>query len=152
MMRRALIRQDAPIPRSGMTLLEVVLAIAIFVGSIVAVGQIVSIGTRAAMQAQFQAEALLMAETKMDEVLSGVQPWQPVNGATVEENPSWTWSLTIEPGTHPDVVVLTLTMQRTSSGMKLNDSFTLARVARDPQLMEDAATASETSTTEALGL
>src|SRR5262249_53936298 len=60
-----------PIARSGLTLLEVVIALAIFLFSLVAINQLVSHGSEQAMGVQQHAQASMACQSKMNEVISG---------------------------------------------------------------------------------
>ena len=64
--------------RRGITLYEVVIALVIFSGSVAAISEAVSTGMRAAVQSRLQSQAILLAQSKMQEVIAGVVPRQSV--------------------------------------------------------------------------
>jgi type II secretory pathway pseudopilin PulG len=67
--------------RRGMSLLEVFIALAIFIAALAVITQIISTGSRASTKAQLQSEATLRAESCMAEAIAGVIPLQnEVNG------------------------------------------------------------------------
>lgn len=140
--------------RKGITLLEVVLALAIFLGGVAAIGQIVTVGTRAAMRAQLLGEAVALAESRMDELATGVYPLQSTSAQASLDAPGWNWLATVEPGTQPDLLVVTVTLERAVPSMALNESFSLTRIIRDPVAMQDAAAAATGSSSimQELGL
>ena len=78
--------------RPGLTLLEVVIALAIFLFSLVAIYQLVSIGTDRALDVQQQAQASMLCQSKMNEVLAGAEA---SGSGTVEIN-KLVWNYTIE--------------------------------------------------------
>ena len=125
--------------RRGLTLFEVVLSLAIFLGALTALSQLAHNGSRAAVQARFQSQAILRCESKLAEVTAGVVPLEAVEGASFEDDPEhWTWSLAVEQGPHDDLLALAVTV-RYSGASLANVSQTLRRFVRDPQLYIDAA-------------
>ena len=60
--------------RRGITLYEVVIALVIFSGSVAAISEAVSTGMRAAVQSRLQSQAILLAQSKMQEVIAGSFP------------------------------------------------------------------------------
>jgi len=136
--------------RTGMTLLEVFIALAIFIGALAVITQIVSTGSRAAVQAQLQTDAVLRAETVMAEAVAGVIALQSASGQAFSDDPDWTWSLTVAEGSHIDTLQLTVVVNHANSTGRINAQATLTRLLRDPQVFLDAA--GESSTTSGLEL
>jgi hypothetical protein len=126
--------------------LEVVIALAIFLGAVAVISEIVSTGSRAAIRAQLQSEAVLRAETRLHEVVAGAYPLEIVQGMAFEDDPKWQWSLLILDGPHPDVLHLEVTAAHVQSSGTVDAEFTLTRLMRDPQLFIDAATSSGEAT------
>ena len=93
--------------RRGMTLYEVVLSLAIFVGALTALGPLASTGTRAAVSARLETQAVLRCESKLAEVLAGIEPLQAVSDAAfADEAPGWSWGLTVSSGPREDLLVI----------------------------------------------
>jgi type II secretion system protein I len=85
-------------PRPAFSLLEVVLALAIFLLSLVAIGQIVSLASDQALEVQQQDQANLLCQSKLAEVLVGAEPLASSSGlASFAENPDWQWRMECEP-------------------------------------------------------
>lgn len=124
--------------RKGLSLLEVVIALAIFMGSIAAIGQLVSTGVRGAVQARLQSQAVLRAESKMAEVVAGITPLHGGSGGVFAEDPSWAWSVQSISGAHEGLYVVDVTTTHHSATTAGNQSYTLRRLVRDPQLALDA--------------
>lgn len=83
--------------RSGLSLLEVILAIAIFGGSLAVIGELIRLGTRSAMEARELTTAQLYCESKMAEVASGIIPQQPIGLTPIDiQNPVPEWYYTVE--------------------------------------------------------
>lgn len=130
--------------RAGMTLLEVLLALAIFLGAISVIGQLVTTGSRAAVDAQFKSEAAQRCESLMNEVVSGVLPLQSVSTSPFEDDPRWTWSINVAPGSHVDLLHVDVTVTRTAQSGDLAYEFSLVRWMRNPELFLNTTTETET--------
>lgn len=135
---------SAPHHHLGMTLLEVVLAIAIFFGAVAALSQLMWSGTRAAVQARLKSQAILRCETKLNELVSGVEPLQAGSGQLFPDDPAWAWAANIQPSTFPELLQVEVVVQHTGSNGLGNVEFRLKRWMRDPvALTEIATTAAE---------
>lgn len=125
--------------RPGFSLLEVVLSLAIFFGSLAILSQINWNGTRAAVQAQLSAQALMRCEAKLQEVIAGAEPLADQQNVPFDDNSEWTWSLQTAPTTFTELVVVKVTVERTSSSSLGNISLSLQRWMRDPAVLIEAA-------------
>ena len=81
--------------RKGLSLLEVLLAMAILGLSLVSIGGLVQLGYRSATDAKLQTEAYVICDAKMAEVIAGVLPLESSGSQTVEENPDWVYSVEV---------------------------------------------------------
>lgn len=99
-------------PRCGFTLLEVILAVAIFAGAIAILSRLFVIGVENAEWSEWEAEAWLVAESRWAEIESGIRPLTPSTPATVEEMPGWEWGLNVEPAGPTDLYRVTVLVQR----------------------------------------
>lgn len=79
--------------RPGLTLLEVVIALAIFLMALVPVWRLVSIGGERALDVAHQAQASLLCQGKMDCVKCGAEQ---LNGGGNVDIGNLTWNYTIE--------------------------------------------------------
>ena len=129
---------------SGMTLFEVVLALAIFLGSWAVLSQLFATGSRASTQARLQAEAVIHAQSKMAEIVAGVLPVDTMTNQPFDDPDlmTWTWSSTVAAGPHIDLLAVDVTVRREGSEREPPMQYTLRRYVRDPQLFLDAATQS----------
>lgn len=134
--------------RSGLTLFEVLVALAIFVGSASIITQLVATGARGAVHARLQTQAVLRCESVMAEVVSGYVPLQMVSNASFVDDPSWSWSLNLAAGPQVDLYMIEVTVSR-SGGIAGDISFTLHRYLRDPQMYLDALAEREAAAAEA---
>lgn len=142
-------RQAAHPARRGMSLLEVFVALAIFIAALAVIVQIISTGRRASTTAQFQSEATLRAESTMAEAIAGIIPMQN-DKKQFDDDLNWQWSLAVESGPHADTLLLTVTTEHTDPSGNLNGVAHLKRIIRDPQLFLNAA--SSTTNSSALDL
>lgn len=93
--------------RRGLSLLEVILAMAIFLLSMVAISQMVESAARRGIRSQLQSKAALLAESRMNEIVAGVIPLDfspgdlPVEAEVPfdpedEEDPHWRCIVVVE--------------------------------------------------------
>ncbi len=74
------------------SLLEVVLALAILAGALAALGEVMRLGDENATAAAAEAQAEMLAESVMSEILVGARALESVNGAVLplDDDPQWT--------------------------------------------------------------
>lgn len=140
-------RQGAAV-RRGLTLFEVLISLAIFVVSMAALSQLISTGVQAAARARLQTQAVLRCESKLAEVLAGVEPMETLSPTPFEDDPSWTWSLEIGSGPHLDLLELNVTVSHAGESDLAAASYSMSRYVRDPQIYADAALAAEEAAME----
>jgi len=78
--------------RPGITLLEVIVSLAIFMFSIVALGHLVNVATDRAMQAQLKQQAGFMCQSKLAEIAAGAESMSSQADTAFPENADWQWS------------------------------------------------------------
>jgi type II secretion system protein I len=138
---------------SGMTLLEVVLAMAIFFGSLAVLSQLVWSGSRAAIQGRLQTQALIRCEATLNEVAVGVIPLQATGNVPFTDDANWTYSIALGETRFPELLLVQVTVAHTGGSSLGNVTQTLTRWQRDPAIYEaaleaQAAAASESSSTD----
>ncbi len=90
--------------RGAFSLLEVLVATAIFLMSLVAIGSLVISAGRNAMAARDQARAIGMAQAKLAEVEAGAIPLdEEEDQVPMEEDANFAWSMRLEAPTFPGV-------------------------------------------------
>lgn len=126
--------------RGGLTLYEVLLAIAIFFPALAVLGQGIATGSRAGVQARLQSQAILRCESALAEVVSGASPMQSSTGMAFPDGAAgWSWDLEVLAGPHLHLLELQVTANYLSESGMNTASYTLTRYVRDPQLYIDAA-------------
>lgn len=127
--------------RRGVSLLEVVIALGIFLGAYAVITGILHLGSRAATDALTQNQATLRAENVLNEILAGVQPFASSGPNFFEDDDRWSWSSEVGDGPHVDLKQVSVTVSYTE-GNATTSSLTISRYARDPELYLDAASGS----------
>lgn len=137
----------------GFSLLEVVLSLSIFFASLAVLSQISWNGTRAAVQSRLRAQAMFRCETKMQEVIAGIEPLSDQANVAFSDDGTWNWSLTTAAATnYPELLLVELSVSRQVEGGLGSVSYKLQRWIRDPEVFvaaaEAAAEAASSVTTE----
>lgn len=135
---------------TGFTLLEVVLATALFAMTMTCLGSLMWSSAHAAIQAQLQTEALSRCETLMNEVVAGVYPLQAVSNTAAVDDPTWQWSMQVAQGPYPELIQVDVIVEHTSAGPLGIVRSSLRRWVRDPQWFIDAAEAAAAKAADAV--
>jgi general secretion pathway protein I len=136
---QACFHPGAPQHRGGFTILEIIIAVGILLGSLTAIIQLISSGTYSSVQGKFRAAAVLMAESKLNEAISGAVPMQGSSAVPFEDAPEWSWEMSVEPSSLSDVLVVTVTVTRESEFAAERHAYSVSRMTRDPQVFLNAA-------------
>lgn len=115
--------------RSGLTLLEIVLSLAIFVAALAALAQLATNGTRATVIARLKTQATIRCEAKLNEVLAGAEQMASRSNTPFPDDSHWTWSQVVTPSSHKELVQLDLTVSHQGNSKMSNVSVTLRRWA-----------------------
>jgi type II secretory pathway pseudopilin PulG len=97
--------------RPGISLLEVLAALAIFLVSFAALGHLVQSSADRALDVQLQSHAARLAQSKLHEVVWGIEPLSSSNG-TFGEDADWQWTLDCEQGNLANLWNVTVTVRR----------------------------------------
>ena len=127
--------------RTGLSLLEIIISVAIFMASLAAIMEGLQIGRRSELSARLQSEAVLRCETVMGEILSGVKEAASAQGNPFDddETGNWEWTSEVTEAGTTGLLQVTILVEHRPGGEELNAAFTLVRFMRDPQLFLDAA-------------
>jgi type II secretory pathway pseudopilin PulG len=131
--------------RSGISLLEVVIALAIFLGATTVIGQLVATGSQAAIGAQLKAEAARRCETVMSEAIAGVIPLEPTGEIAFEDDPLWTWNLDVKEAPVADMLLIKARVTRQIRAGQPPATMELSRWIRDPALWTQSTVESTSS-------
>lgn len=127
--------------RAGLSLLEVLISVAIFLGAMTAIIFALNSGQRSEIAARLQSEAVLRCETVMGEIVSGVSEATSSDGNrfTDDEEGRWQWSAQVTDAGVTGLLQVTVVVEHRPNGDQPNASFSLVRYMRDPQIFLDAA-------------
>ena len=127
--------------RSGLSLLEIIISVAIFMASLAAIMQGLQIGRRSELSARLQSEAVLRSETVMGEILCGAKEASSAQGGSFDDDETghWEWSAEVAEAGTTGLLQVTVLVEHRPGGEEPNAAFTLVRFMRDPQLFLDAA-------------
>ncbi|MEX0866754.1 MAG: prepilin-type N-terminal cleavage/methylation domain-containing protein [Pirellulales bacterium] len=127
--------------RRGLTLLEIVLALAILAGALVILGELVRIGAKSASIARGVTQAQLLCQSKLAELTSGMVEPQVAAAAIFPEDPNWLYSVNLERIDEQGLLAVQVTVRENVPAGRRGQSFSLVRWMPDPgmELPEDAA-------------
>jgi hypothetical protein len=127
--------------RGGLSLLEIIISVAIFMASLAAIMEGLQIGRRSELSARLQSEAVLRSETVMGEILCGAKEASSAQGNRFDddETGNWEWSAEVTEAGTTGLLQVTVLVEHRPGGGEPNAAFTLVRFMRDPQLFLDAA-------------
>jgi len=135
--------------RTGFTLVEILVALAILVMVLAAVSQIVATGTQASTNAALTSQAILRCESVMAEILAGVHEKQTSRDNRFSDgSENWYWSLQVTDTPVTDLLMLEVTAYHQQNNL-INSEWTLSRWIRtDEALIESGEMSSDTVTTD----
>jgi len=132
--------------RSGLTLIEVLLSLAILVMALAAIGRLVDIGTDRGNDARMHGTAARLASSKLGEFESGAVSFEVTTGDFADlGEPGWSWQAAVEPHA-TNLYLVTVTVTRDVGGRPY--SFSLAQMMFDPTMLGAAAEAARPTTEE----
>jgi hypothetical protein len=135
--------------RPGVSLLEVLVALAIYLLALIAIGRLITFGADRARDVEQQAQAIQLGQSKLAEVMAGAVPvGAPLANAPFDEDPAWEWSMDSEQGNITGLWTVTIHVSRQRpDGSRLEASLT--QMVLDPSLrggISSSATSSNGST------
>jgi len=103
--------RNVRLTRPGLTLLEVVIALAIFLIALVPIWHLVTLGGEQALDVAHQAQASMLCQAKLDCVKVGAEPLN--TSGTVDIGRDLTWNYTIEssPGEVENLYMVKVTVK-----------------------------------------
>jgi Tfp pilus assembly protein PilV len=122
--------------------MEVMIALTIFLLSLVAIAGLVDMGMEREMEAQFQIRGARLAQSKMSEIVSGTLQMSSTSG-TFDTESEWSYDVTAEPFGPPNLYTVTVTVSRDYKGQKFQ--FVLTQMAINPIMTGSAQAATATT-------
>lgn len=121
-----------PSAHRGLSLLEVILAIAILGTAMAVIGQLMNLGYRSAVEARLRTDAGLLCDTKMAELVAGVLEVKSSSGQAIAEAPGWVYSIDIQSGSQLGLLAATVTVSQDSNQSADPISMSIVRFLPDP--------------------
>jgi len=124
--------------RTGFSLMEVLLATSLLLGCLVVLGELAAVGRRHAYDAEHLTAAQLICQTKLNEILAGVELVSSVQDQPLEEAPGWVYSVEVESLDRLGLASVRVTVSEDLSELdgaanpRPAKQFTLTRWIRDP--------------------
>jgi general secretion pathway protein I len=118
--------------RSGLTLIEVLLALAIFLMSLVALGQLMNLTSQMAIEIDQTNRANQLMQKQMNAVVSGYVPLTSQSDTSFDEDPNWYWSMDAQSDSTPNLWHVTVTVSHKTSGGDEDFKRSLSQMVLDP--------------------
>jgi len=142
--------------RSAFSLMEVLLATSILLASLIVLGQLATVGRMHAHDAETLTTAQLLCQSKLNEILAGVERVRPVEEESIADG--WVYSVEVTSAGKLHLASLRVTVSEDLA--ELEDAadgprpkqFTLTRWIRDPDHQDTASPRSESPLTAPIGL
>jgi type II secretory pathway pseudopilin PulG len=119
--------------RDGFSLLEVLLATSILIGSSIALLELVMIGNRHANSARDLSRSQRICQTKLNEILTGLAPLEVVRPMDVEGEPGWVYWVDMRPLEQSELTVLEVSAAHQPTPEKQSARFSLVRWVNAPR-------------------
>lgn len=101
--------------RAGLTLLEVIISLAIFLFSMVALLHLLSQSGQNALDGSLHTEATLRCQSKLAEIMNGAVPMSSTGWSAFEEAPEWSWEADCQTGQHANLCNVQVGVRRKKS-------------------------------------
>jgi general secretion pathway protein I len=98
--------------RQGISLLEVIIALAVFLMSITGLVFLMGIATDNAIETQMRSQAQSLCQSKLAEVSAGALPLSGTSKAECEDDKDYQWSMEVTPGAFASLSTVTVTVSR----------------------------------------
>ncbi|AWM41718.1 hypothetical protein GobsT_71880 [Gemmata obscuriglobus] len=129
-----------PAPRPGLSLIEVLLALAILMFALAAVNRLVEVGSQHGDYARASTRGARLAQSKMAEVEAGTVPLDsPATGQFENDDAGWAYAVTPEAAGPPNLYKVTVKVSRTISGQSFD--VVLTQMIFDPAMTGSSAQA-----------
>ena len=120
--------------RPGLSLLEVLVAMAIFLLSIIGISQLVSFASDRALEVQMRNQSVRLCQSKLAELKAGILPLSSQGDTPFDEDSDYRWSVTADQGTVPNLWQITVKVTREKSNGDVIES-SLSQMVLDPSIV-----------------
>jgi type II secretory pathway pseudopilin PulG len=120
--------------RQGLSLLEVLVALAVFLLALIGLGTLFTMGADWAVRVDQTRQAIELCQGKLAEVMVGAIPINgSSSGGSMDDAPGWEWSMESEPGTVTGLYNVTIHVTRKRPDGSTVGA-TLSQMVMDPAL------------------
>ncbi len=140
---------EGPSYRRGLSLLEVILAIAIFGAALAVIGELVRIGNTNAIASRSLSDGQRICSNLMNEIAAGVAPPTAVSQTTCPEDATWLYSVAADSTDVEGLLAVTVTVEQDPQFASRPHSVTLVRWVVDPAALATETTEEGTTTSSA---
>ncbi|HXG13174.1 MAG TPA: prepilin-type N-terminal cleavage/methylation domain-containing protein [Gemmataceae bacterium] len=124
--------------RPGLSLLEVLVALAIFLVGMVVLGQMINLASEQALQVRQQGQAAQLCQSKLAEISAGAIPLSSEGETPFEEDPSWVWSIQAEPAEIPNLWRVSVRVSRAGAAEGVGVECVMSQLVLDPAVRGSA--------------
>jgi prepilin-type N-terminal cleavage/methylation domain-containing protein len=108
-----ILRVQSGSPRGGFSLLEVLVALTIFLFSLVALGHLLNISADMVQETRYTNRAAQLLQTQMNRVISGEVALSSQGESSFSEEPDWSWTIDAQAdNTIPNLWTVTIKVSR----------------------------------------
>jgi prepilin-type N-terminal cleavage/methylation domain-containing protein len=127
--------------KSGFSLLEVILALAVLGGAVVVLGEVNRLSLKNAAAARDLSQAQILCESKLTEIVTGItSPTTAVDKASFDsttealaaDDPHWVYSIDSQTPNEPGLIAVRVTVTKNLPAAQNPVSFSLVRWMADP--------------------
>jgi general secretion pathway protein I len=136
--------------RRAFTLLEVILALAIFAGALAVLGELLRLGMQNARTARLTARAQLLCESKLNEIAAGITSPQSVDATPCDtvfdpNEPAWLYSIDVQPLDEAGMITVRVLVKQDMPPERHPVEVSLVRWMADPNSQTTTTQSSDTS-------
>ena len=125
--------------RRGLSLIEVLLALAILLMALTVIGRLVDMGTDRELDGRLQTQGSRLLQSKMAEFESGTAALESGSGTFEGDDAGWQWTAEVSPQSTPNLYLVTINATREVKGHPV--TITMSQMIFDPSLFGTAAEA-----------
>lgn len=118
--------------RSGLTLLEILLASAILAAALSVLAQQNSVGVQAALRSQLETEAAVHCQSLLNRLLAEGVPETDLPEQAISPRSRWKWSAKVESSEFEDLSLLSVTVYQDGPSRRIS-TFRLSRLVPGPR-------------------
>lgn len=133
--------------KTGFTLLEIILALAILAGSLAALGEVMRLAGQNAVLTEGETQAQILTASLMDELASGARQLSAVSQANLlsDADPPWVYSIDIQNTQYDQLVAVRVSVEQQLDARLQPAKFELVRWMPNPNYVPPE-TGDDTST------